>query len=110
LPALLPNQRVAELHLVFIGGFMVILLTVGTRVILGHSGLSALFAKPRLPFLIAALSLLIIAMLSRVGADFMPTTSARNGHLVYAALSWILAAVIWASALVPKVFIPDPEE
>ena len=40
LPALLPNQRVAELHLVFIGGFMVILLTVGTRVILGHSGQS----------------------------------------------------------------------
>jgi uncharacterized protein involved in response to NO len=70
LPAVLPAFRVANLHLTFIGGFTIILFTVSTRVILGHSGQSHLFQK-RLRFLIASLALLILAMLARVSADFI---------------------------------------
>jgi uncharacterized protein involved in response to NO len=102
LPAVLPGYRVANLHLTFIGGFSVILFTVSTRVVLGHAGQSHLFRK-RLRFLIAALVLLLVAMIARVGADFVPP--ARNSHLIYAALIWLLAAVVWACALVPKLFM-----
>lgn len=103
-PALLPAYRVANMHLVFIGGFTIILFTVSTRVILGHGGFTHLFQR-RLRFLIAALVLLVVAMLARVGADFVPP--ARNGHLVYAALIWLMAAAVWAWALVPKLPISD---
>ena len=104
LPAALPGYRLANLHLTFIGGFSIILFTVSTRVILGHAGQSHLFQK-RLRFLIAALALLIIATVARVGADFIPP--ARNSHLVYAALIWVLAAIVWLVALGPKLALTD---
>lgn len=103
-PAILPDYRVANMHLAFIGGFTIILFTVSTRVILGHSGQTHLFRK-RLRFLMAALGLLIVAMVARVGADF--ALPARNSHLVYAALIWVIAASVWAWALVPKLLISD---
>ncbi len=106
LPAALPGFRVANLHLAFIGGFTIILFTVSTRVILGHSGHTHLFQK-RLRFLIISLVLLIVAMLARVGADFFPP--GRNSHLVYAALIWLIAAAVWGWALVPKVLVAGEE-
>jgi uncharacterized protein involved in response to NO len=104
LPAALPAYRLANLHLTFIGGFSVILFTVSTRVIIGHAGQSHLFRK-RLRFLTAALTLLVIAMIARVGADFIPR--AHNSHLVYAALIWLLAATVWAVALAPKLSLSE---
>jgi uncharacterized protein involved in response to NO len=92
LPVVLPGYRLANLHFTFIGGFTIILFTVSTRVILGHAGQSHLFRK-KLGFLIAALVLLLVAMVTRVGADLVPP--ARNSHLVYAALIWLIAAIIW---------------
>jgi hypothetical protein len=44
-------------------------------------------------------------MIARVGADFIPP--ARNSHLVYAALIWLLAAIIWACALMPKLSLSE---
>jgi uncharacterized protein involved in response to NO len=104
LPAVLPNYRVANLHVVFIGGFSIILFTVSTRVILGHSGYSHLFQR-RLRFLIAALALLVLAVLTRVSADLFPVE--RNSHLVYAAVIWLLAAGVWAAVLVPKLWLSE---
>ena len=104
LPAVLPGYRVANLHLTFIGGFSIILFTVSTRVIIGHAGQSHLFRK-KLGFLVVALTLLVLAMVARVGADFIPP--ARNTHLVYAALIWLLAAIVWACALVPKLSLTE---
>lgn len=104
LPAVLPAYRVANLHLTFIGGFSIIVFTVSTRVILGHAGQSHLFRK-RLGFVMAALALLVVAMVARVGADFIPP--ARNSHLVYAALIWLLAAIVWACALLPKLSLSE---
>jgi uncharacterized protein involved in response to NO len=104
LPAALPTYRVANLHLTFIGGFSIIVFTVSTRVILGHAGQSYLFRK-RLGFLITALAFLVVAMVTRVSADFIPP--ARNSHLVYAALIWLLAAIVWAVALGPKLSLNE---
>jgi uncharacterized protein involved in response to NO len=104
LPVALPGYRLANLHFTFIGGFTVILFTVSTRVIIGHAGQGHLFQK-RLRFLIAALTLLMVAMVARVGADLFPP--GRNTHLVYAALIWILAAVVWACALGEKLSLSE---
>jgi uncharacterized protein involved in response to NO len=106
MPAVLPLYRLANLHLTFIGGFTIILFTVSTRVILGHSGQRHLFER-RLRFLIAALALLVLAMSTRIAADFFPPE--RNSHLLYAALVWLMAAGVWAWALLPKLSISSEE-
>jgi uncharacterized protein involved in response to NO len=106
LPVVLPAYRLANLHLTFIGGFSIILFTVSTRVILGHSGQRHLFQR-RLRFLITSLALLTLAMLARVSADFI--LPERNSHLVYAALIWLTAAMVWAWALAPKLLINADE-
>ena len=107
LPVFLTPYRVANLHVTFLGGFCVIVFTVSTRVIIGHSGQTHLFQR-RMPFLIIALILLLLAMTARVAADF--SAAVRNSHLVYAALIWIGAAIAWAWALVPKLLATDETE
>lgn len=108
-PVFLPVYRVAGLHLVFIGGFMLTTFAVATRVMLGHSGQLHL-CKTRLPFLITAATLLLIGLVARIGADFMPTMTGRNRHLVWAALLCIAAALVWGIRLVPRVFVPDTDK
>jgi uncharacterized protein involved in response to NO len=44
-PMFWPAQRVAGMHVVFIGGFSLMTFTVATRVVLGHSGYSHLFQR-----------------------------------------------------------------
>jgi uncharacterized protein involved in response to NO len=97
------------LHLLFIGGFMIVTFTVGTRVVLGHSGQSRLFNRP-LPFLITAFVSLVVGLGARIGADFMPNGVGRNAHLIYAALLCVVAAVLWGLRLLPHVLTADSED
>ncbi|MEO5722363.1 MAG: NnrS family protein [Chthoniobacterales bacterium] len=106
LAAIFPGYRLANLHVVFIGGFSVILFTVSTRVVLGHSGHADLFQR-RLPFLVGALGLLVLAMLTRGSAEIF--LAGRNRHLVYAALVWLIAAGLWTWSLGPKLFLREEE-
>lgn len=101
-----PAHRVAGLHTVVIGGYSLITFTVGTRVILGHSGQSHLFAT-KLPFLIWTASLLLLCLVTRVIADLVPAV--RNSHLIYAAIIWFIAAGIWSWRLLPSIGRPDSE-
>lgn len=104
--ALWPLYRVGALHIVFISGFSFIAMTVGIRVVFGHSGNAHLFRK-RLPFFIVAASLIFLAALSRYIADLAP--AARTIHLLAAAICWLIAALIWAIKVLPKVLIAEPE-
>jgi uncharacterized protein involved in response to NO len=106
-PLCWPLQRIAGLHVIFIGGFSLITLTVATRVVLGHSGNSRLFPTP-LPFLITAALLIVAAAALRAIGDFVPLT--RNHWLNGASYAWMLGAAVWAWRALPKVRIPDSEE
>jgi uncharacterized protein involved in response to NO len=105
-PVAWPFQRVAGLHVLFIGGFTLITLTVATRVILGHSGFGKLFSM-RLPFLFGAALLLVSAMVLRSGADFILPW--RGGAINAAAYCWVAGAALWAWRVLPKVRITDSE-
>ncbi|MHA3774373.1 NnrS family protein [Verrucomicrobiota bacterium sgz303538] len=105
-PGFWPAQRVAGLHLVFIGGFTLITFTVATRVVLGHSGQSHRFTT-RLSFLVATAVLLLLAAVLRVVGDF--TLSVRGSLLSYASYLWILAAAVWGWRVLPSVRRPDTE-
>ena len=103
-PLFWPLQRVAGMHVVFLGGFSLITFTVATRVVLGHSGNEALF-EMRLPSLqIAALLLLVGSVLRAVG-DFSP---ARPHWLSAASYLWMLSAGVWGFSILPKVRLADP--
>jgi uncharacterized protein involved in response to NO len=102
--ALWPNYRLGSLHTVFITGFNLIVFTVATRVVLGHSGnLDRL--KTRLWFFIAMSALLFLAMVSRITADLAP--GARIIHLLGAAICWLIASLLWMIKVAPKVAISE---
>ena len=106
-PLCWPLQRVAGLHVVFIGGFSLITFTVATRVVLGHSGNSRLFPTP-LPFLRNAAMLLAAAAVLRAIGDFLPAT--RNHWLDGASCAWMLGAAVWSWRVLPNVRVPDSED
>jgi uncharacterized protein involved in response to NO len=104
--ALWPNYRVGSLHTIFVTGFNLIVFTVATRVVLGHSGnLDRL--KTRMWFFIAMSALLFLAMVSRVTADL--SSRARIIHLLAAAICWLAASLLWMIKVIPKVTITEEE-
>ena len=104
--AVWPQYRIGELHIVFVTGFNLIVFTVATRVVFGHSGqLDRL--KGRLWFFIVMSGLLFLAMVSRVTADLAP--AARTIHLLGAAFCWLAGTVLWFIKTIPKVAISEEE-
>lgn len=103
-PVVWPLQHVADLHVIFIGGFSLITMTVATRVVLGHSGFGRLFSMP-LPFLAGAALLLSGSMVLRFSADFV--IPLRGGWISVAAYCWMAGAVLWGWRVLPKVRITD---
>ncbi|OAI43241.1 hypothetical protein AYO41_02415 [Verrucomicrobia bacterium SCGC AG-212-E04] len=103
-PLFWPDQRIAGLHIVFLGGFSLVTFTVATRVVLGHSGNEALF-ETRLPALQFATLLLAVGTALRAAGDFVPS---RPHWLNAASYLWMLAAGVWAFAVLPKVRTAEP--
>ena len=104
--AFFPIYRIGLLHVVFVTGFNLLVFTVATRVIFGHSGHLARL-KVRMWFFIWASALLFLAMASRVTADLSPRS--RIVHLTAAAVCWLVAALIWVSRVMPKVVLIEAE-
>lgn len=105
--AIWPEWRTTLLHIVFITGFSLITLVVASRVLLGHSGQGHLFRARIWPVRILVWAF-IIAMLTRVTADWMPDI--RLSHYAYAAICWAIGAAVWARRLLPAVCVPDADE
>jgi len=98
--AIWPTQAFSLIHILFITGFSLLTFIVASRVVLGHSGQTDRFRATIWPVLILS-ALLIVAMLTRVSADWMPDL--RMSHYAYAAFCWAIGVVIWAVAILPGV-------
>lgn len=94
--ALWPTYHLAWLHIVFISGFGLLILSVGSRVIWAHGGDAARCTK-RHPALWWVFGFAALAMLTRVTADWMPAI--RLSHYAYAAMAWIAGMALWIWAL-----------
>jgi uncharacterized protein involved in response to NO len=92
LAAAIPAYRVDMLHVMFIGGFTLLILAVGMRVTLSHGGHGLEPERKNWPLRIA-LILGSISMLARVGAQFNSTS--YSAHLVYASIALMIALIIW---------------
>jgi uncharacterized protein involved in response to NO len=102
--AIFPQRAFSFLHLIFISGFSLITLMIATRVVFGHSGQSMKFDS-RMKSIIAVIILLVIAMLTRVSADWTP--SIQWTHYAYAAVTWAAGALVWMLAILPGVARSD---
>ena len=85
-------QHVSVEHLLYIGGFGMLMLIVGSRVLFGHSGdLDGFFVKSRwVRFLIF---LGVLAAITRATPAWAPSTTVS--HHIYAACTWALLALCW---------------
>jgi uncharacterized protein involved in response to NO len=93
LVALAPRYRIDMLHILFIGGFTLLILAVGTRVTLSHGGHSLALERCSWPLRVGLITGLV-AMLARLGAPFAPFSYFE--HLATAALLWIGGIAFWA--------------
>jgi len=92
LSACFPVWRVPLEHLLYIGGFGLLMMIVASRVLFGHSGEIDDFSKVSK----SARGLLLLTLLAaatRASADFWPRI--QISHHNYASLAWGLAALLW---------------
>ena len=101
----LPSHRIAALHVLFIGGFSLMALSIGTRVTLSHLGYSHMLNKP-----IGAITLLgllfLLALTFRLHADLTPGWYFH--FLSIAALVWMAGALAWFLFVLPKMLRKGP--
>lgn len=95
--AIVPDLRVAALHIVFIGGFGLMAFGVATHVSLGHLGLEPL-GLGRPPAVVALAAGLGLALVARLAADLSDTYFA---HLGSAAGLWIVGSAVWLVFFAP---------
>ena len=92
LPAIFQAQHISIEHLLYIGGFGLLILVVASRVLFGHSGdLDGFFVKSKwVRFLIF---LAILAATTRATPAWVPSTTVS--HHIYAAWTWGALALLW---------------
>jgi uncharacterized protein involved in response to NO len=92
LAVVFPVQRVSVEHLLYAGGFGLLMLLVGSRVLFGHSGELESFDRKSW----VARTLIFLAVLTgltRATTGFLPQLTVT--HHVYAAMSWATVGLLW---------------
>jgi len=86
------TQHVSIEHLLYIGGFGMLMLVVGSRVLFGHSGdLEGFFVKSRWVRFLVVLG--VLAATTRATPAWVPSTTVS--HHIYAAWTWALLCLFW---------------
>jgi uncharacterized protein involved in response to NO len=99
--SLFPVYRIDFLHILFIGGFTLLILAVGMRVTLSHGGHGLIAERKSWPLRIG-LVMGSISMLARVGAPFSP--GSYYEHLAIAGIFWIIALAVWGWGILRLIF------
>ena len=106
LMAVWPEHGFSFIHVVMISGFSLLTFIVASRVVYGHSGQAGKF-QTRLKPVLTLIVFVMLAMLTRVSADWMPAI--RLSHYGYAGLSWIAGVIVWIWSVLPGVTRADGE-
>ena len=103
-----PEMFVTWFHLLFIGCFGLITLSVATRVTLAHGAYpTELETKSRALWWMVAL--LALGAGARVAYGFALDPWWRTGWLHLAASLWLAAVGVWCSSYLLKIFVPGPQ-
>jgi uncharacterized protein involved in response to NO len=103
LAAVAPAYRVDLLHILFMGGFTLLILAVGMRVVLSHGGHS-LSAERRSWQLRVGIATGLFALVARIGAAFAPESF--FAHLGIAAFAWTAGILFWGVHIVRLIRSP----
>jgi hypothetical protein len=95
---LFPDYRVPALHVLFIGGFGLLVFGVATHVTLSHVALDSL-AMTSPPAVAVLGACLVLAMLARVAADW---SASYFAHIGSAAALWLVGTAAWLAYVGPK--------
>lgn len=98
--AAFPSYTAAALHVAFIGGFALLTMGIGTRVLVSHGQHPLQIERRALDFWVLGLFLAAIAF--RIGADLAPPDGAPHS-LTASASCWLLAWTLWAVRAMPLV-------
>lgn len=98
--ALFPDLRIALLHLVFIGGFSLMIFSFGLLIVLSHTSQAILINK-RNWALVSVGGCVLIAAVVRLCADLHPTLYRPLLHS--AAGFWVLGALVWGVSVLRKI-------
>lgn len=93
-----PQYRLAVRHITLVGGFALSAFAVGTHAILSHGGYPS-SGRGRSVTLAIVFGLMLLALLTRVSADFMPERAFK--HYAYAAIVWCAGLLVWAATILP---------
>ncbi len=105
-PVFFAARRIAFEHLLFVGGFGLLCMIVGSRVLFGHSGKVERFHH-RSWMARAIVFAIVVAALTRLSADFMPRVTIS--HYEYAAWSWAVGLLLWLVWHAPRFFNKDDD-
>ena len=106
-PAFLYARHIGLDHLLFVGGFGLVCLIAGSRVLFGHSGSVERFSRRSWMARLIVFAA-VLAALTRVSADFLPRVMIT--HYQYAAWSWVAAGGLWALWHARRFFKKDEED
>lgn len=101
LAGLFPDYEIVALHLTFVGGFSLITLIVSTRVIAAHCGPESIWSAKAWALKVLAL-FVFAALISGVSSDFLDWY--YFGMLHIAAGFWMVAALVWGVAYIPRMW------
>lgn len=99
--------RAGMLHMMFISGAGLLMISVATRVTLGHNSRHDRLASPMKWFNIVWASIVFTAA-TRLTSDFIPRL--RVTHFIYAAGLWVIVLAFWAWKLRRERSLPIFEE
>ena len=96
-----PMYRTAMLHIVFIGGYSLMIFAVASMVVLSHGGQPDQARKPLILFWLSG-----FAMLTSVGFRLLAAIYPEKYFLFLSASSfiWLIAAIYWVVFSIPKIF------
>jgi uncharacterized protein involved in response to NO len=97
-----PRYRADFLHVLFIGGFSLLILAIGTRVTLSHGGYDLSEERRSWPLRIGV-TLALVATLARLGAPF--AANSYFAHLAWASLLWIGGVAWWSAYIVRRIHV-----
>ncbi len=100
--AIWPDYRVPAMHILFIGGFSLLVFEVGSHVAMSHLDMEQL-ALGRPPAVIILGAAFLIALSARLAAD---ASNTYYIHLGWAAAVWIAGTAVWLAFFGPKMLRP----
>jgi uncharacterized protein involved in response to NO len=95
-----PQYRIAALHIIFLGGFSLMIFSFGLLIVLSHSAKAALL-NTRLISMRVVGGFVLTAMIFRFIAEMISSQYVVLIHI--ASGLWVLAALLWAAMTIPKI-------